>query len=369
MKGQTILTVPIKLQGVNSNWCWVAASQCVLEYYGTNVTQCDIANYTKDLNNVPPYPFGTSNCCGSPNGCNQPNWLWDWPAQLHPGNVYNILQALGNLSTSCSWGALTQNSIEPLLQNKQLFLIGWTGHVVVGYGISGNNIYFMDPSYGDRMELYSYMLQNGNRTWDQTMVIQKFKLKLFFDGYYTSSNVMREAMDGNTGLPQWGSGIADKVDIEFHNSTNPWALVQTYSNVNLSTDGIVSELTKDNITGNYYIAVKQRNHIITCTDSAVSMSFNTVNHDFTDSVEKAYGTDAQISIDNSPYLWGFYGADLNQDGWVDALDWNIIADQLLNGSCGFQVSDINGDGCVDALDWNIMEPRLEQGTTAQLPWW
>lgn len=51
--------------------CWSACSKCILDYYGKVTKQCDIAEYTRTLDNT----FGTTPCCTSPTGkCNNPNY-------------------------------------------------------------------------------------------------------------------------------------------------------------------------------------------------------------------------------------------------------------------------------------------------------
>src|SRR4051812_3146378 len=49
-----------------SMWCWAASGQMVMEFLGTNVTQCDEANKR----------FGKSNCCNkpTPNECVKGGW-------------------------------------------------------------------------------------------------------------------------------------------------------------------------------------------------------------------------------------------------------------------------------------------------------
>jgi hypothetical protein len=62
------LQVPLDPQ-TQSNWCWAASGQMILNYFGGTVTQCDEATEYLILNN--PFDVGTD-CCSSPlpSGCN-----------------------------------------------------------------------------------------------------------------------------------------------------------------------------------------------------------------------------------------------------------------------------------------------------------
>ncbi len=62
------LRVPETIQE-QDQWCWAGVSSCVLEYYGLNISQCTIAEYTRQVATW--HNFGTVNCCVNPNlGCN-----------------------------------------------------------------------------------------------------------------------------------------------------------------------------------------------------------------------------------------------------------------------------------------------------------
>ena len=49
-----LLSVPERIQE-HSNWCWDASCKSVMDYYGTSVSQCTIANYA----------WSRSDCCGN----------------------------------------------------------------------------------------------------------------------------------------------------------------------------------------------------------------------------------------------------------------------------------------------------------------
>jgi hypothetical protein len=150
VKAQVLVDVSYKIQA-QSEWCWAASSQCLLSYYGYSVSQCDIAEYARG-NNLR-YNYGNVNCCTDPTqGCNNINDLFDI-SFLNAGTVSDILNHFGYLSSSRYNRALTLSEVQTQIsaQNPFAFAIKWSigtqqgGHVMVGYGLIGNYVFYMDP--------------------------------------------------------------------------------------------------------------------------------------------------------------------------------------------------------------------------------
>ena len=59
----------------HSEWCWVGTTQSVLEYYGTILNQCTIANYASGKTTCCT-PSGFSDHDGDLNYCNYSNYMW-----------------------------------------------------------------------------------------------------------------------------------------------------------------------------------------------------------------------------------------------------------------------------------------------------
>ena len=177
---------------------------------------------------------------------------------------------------------------------------------------------------------------------------------------------MNEAMDGNTGAPQWGDGIADKIQVDLYEENAPYAPIGvSISGINLADSGFASFNVAQTLNGNYFIKVSNRNHLQTWSAIAIPFNTNPVVYDFTSDMMQAYGTDAQVMI--APNIYAFYLGDLDQGGWVDADDFNLFEPDLTMGATGFYISDFNGSGWVDADDFNLFEPRLTMGVAAQYP--
>ncbi len=166
------LPVPTTIQQ-QSEWCWSACSKCVLDYYGLpSQTQCSIAEYARTQ--ITWTSFGTTNCCvNASQGCNYWNYSWGYP-----GSIEDILQHFGGIKTINLSYALSVTQIQKETFYKNPFIIRWGwysggGHFMVGSGISGNSVYYMNPlpGYGAQIGNYDWMVdQNNSHTWTHTQL-------------------------------------------------------------------------------------------------------------------------------------------------------------------------------------------------------
>ncbi len=160
-----------------TNWCWVANTKCILNYYGfTTNKQCDIAEYARTLK---PGTFGNSSCCNSPSGkCNTPNEI------KYNYGISGMLTHFGSIASIPSDGPIALTKIKSELDGKRPFVIGifWSqggGHVVVGCGYSSSTsgLTFMDPWQSNGMTTYKYTsgkaitTRSGSGSWAETLVL------------------------------------------------------------------------------------------------------------------------------------------------------------------------------------------------------
>ena len=116
-------------------------------------------------------------------------------------------------------------------------------------------------------------------------------------------------------------------------------------------------------TGNYYLFVYHRNHIVMGSRFQQNVvRGSTVNYDFTTDSSKAFGFN-MIKVSTSPVRWGMIPGDANQDEFVDGLDQTIWI--LTNGLDGYLPADFNGDFFVDGLDQTVW--ILYNGNSSFLP--
>ena len=171
-----ILPVP-EITQEQSEWCWVGVSKCVLDFYGYPHRQCEIAEYTRSVSTW--HSFGTVPCCQSSStpgwGCNY--WNYNWYSAQPKGTIQDILVHFGNI-TNNGTGSLPIANIQNNINQQRPFIIRWAwasggGHFIVGHGIQGNNIYYMDPWFGEGFKILSYenIKNDGWHEWTHTNVL------------------------------------------------------------------------------------------------------------------------------------------------------------------------------------------------------
>ena len=150
-------------------WCWAGVSSCILDFYGHPVSQCSIAEYSRTV--ITWGSYGSTNCCVNANaGCNYWNYNYG-----NAGSIQDILLHFSNISNTGLGRTLSLTEIQTQINQYRPFVVrwGWTtggGHFVVGYGISGNNIYYMNPWPGEGLKIatYTWLTNDGSHTWTHT---------------------------------------------------------------------------------------------------------------------------------------------------------------------------------------------------------
>lgn len=134
----------------------------------------------------------------------------------------------------------------------------------------------------------------------------------------------------------------------------------------VADDGVTPYVTLSVDPGNYYIVVKQRNHLAAMSANPVALSSGTSTlYDFTTSQNAAYGTAPMAAL--AAGVFGLRAGDGNSDGGVDAFDRNTVW-RPQNGTTWTyeKYGDFNLDGGIDALDRNLFW-RPNNGTATQVP--
>ncbi|MBN1274419.1 MAG: C39 family peptidase [Candidatus Aminicenantes bacterium] len=165
-----VLNFPVVTQEQNQ-WCWAGVSRAVLLYYGKNITQCTIANFTR--NRATWHNFGTVDCCVDPSqGCNYWNYMFDTD-----GSIEDILNNWGIQSDPYN-SNLTRSKVTNIINDNRPFIMrwGWTGgggHFLVGHGFENDNIHYMDPWYGEGLKIgtYAWVCASSDHTWTHSLVM------------------------------------------------------------------------------------------------------------------------------------------------------------------------------------------------------
>jgi hypothetical protein len=172
---------------------------------------------------------------------------------------------------------------------------------------------------------------------------------------------MHPAMD-ESGY-HWGNGIADKITVELHDSSNYSNVILTLQDIDLRTDGSVTITIPAIYNGNYYVAIKHRNSIETVSAVTVSFSGSVITYDF-DTDTKAYGNNLALMTDG---WWAIYGGNVNPDGLIDSSDLTPVDNDSNNYLIGYLNSDVNGDWIIDSGDLTIVDNNASNYVAAMHP--
>jgi hypothetical protein len=138
------------------------------------------------------------------------------------------------------------------------------------------------------------------------------------------------------------------------------ALLQSDGDIVSAADGSSAVEFTNAPEGNYYIAVRHRNHTGFRTSNAYALTSFPISLNFTNNSVALNGT---YPVSQSGTVWTMNGGDANFDGSVDAVDsitWeteNGLFDDYKNNS------DYNLDGSVDSIDtitWENNNGKYEE---------
>jgi hypothetical protein len=170
-------SLPVELRSQETSmWCWAASGEMVMDYLGTNVTQCDEANKR----------FGRTDCpcgqCGDNPLANPPCVYGGWPEFDKYGFTFERTS-----DTALSWSSLTKELSPNKYCGKTPIAFSWHwdgggGHMMVAYGYASvagvNYVAIHDPwapCVGDtRLVSYADWVDGaGYSHWDDFYKIRK----------------------------------------------------------------------------------------------------------------------------------------------------------------------------------------------------
>jgi 1,4-alpha-glucan branching enzyme len=164
------------------------------------------------------------------------------------------------------------------------------------------------------------------------------------------------------------NAIADWVFLEFRTGTTASTTVAYTKAALLQKDGDIVDM--DGVSavslplvaaGDYYIAVRHRNHIGFRTENTIAISAGTAPLDFTNNSIPLHGTVPLVAL--SPTISVMTVGDADMDGSIDGIDSSIW--EVQNGNFGDYTlnSDYNLDGSIDGIDsafWEINNGKYQE---------
>jgi subtilisin family serine protease len=144
--------------------------------------------------------------------------------------------------------------------------------------------------------------------------------------------------------------VSDEITVELRNTSSPYSLVEQ-NTITLNSSGSGTTLFTSVSDGTpYYIIVKHRNGLETWSSAGQQFTSGILNYNFTSAQNKAYGNNLVLKGGK----WCIYSGDVNQDGFINATDLNLIFTDNLNGVEGYTSTDLNGDEFTEIEDINIV---------------
>ncbi|MEJ2611608.1 MAG: cellulase family glycosylhydrolase [Candidatus Thiodiazotropha sp.] len=162
----SILNVPL-IEQEQENWSWAGAAQSILQYYGNEWRQCDIAEYARTHSTYRNY--GSEDCCKNPSdACNNLNEL-----ATEKGSIQDILKNIGphSMGSTLVKGILTEEEAIDSIQQKRPFIILAGQNFIVGHGLKNGNLYYMDPWEGEGYGFNKYGDKVNGKQWYRTLIM------------------------------------------------------------------------------------------------------------------------------------------------------------------------------------------------------
>lgn len=157
--------------------------------------------------------------------------------------------------------------------------------------------------------------------------------------------------------------VTDTITVQLRNTNSPYALVDQ-SKMVLNSSGQGSGRFYNAVNGTpYYIVLKHRNALETWSALPQTFTSNALTYDFTTGSDKAYGNNLKLVGSK----WCIYGGDVNQDGFVETADVNLVFTNNVNGSTGYISTDLNGDLFTEIEDLNIVFTNNVLGVNRKRP--
>lgn len=197
----TLLDVP-GIGQEQSNWCWAASAQATLQYYGTDVAQCDIVNWG----------WGRTDCCVRPSSadCDKGGYVGKTPD--NPGK--DVLGHWGVNSTYVG-SALSETTVVSEIEAGRPIEIVWSlslcplaicdgahAMVVFGHALNGQYIDYMDPADGEyHRNTYNWVVSSYPHTWTESFRINtspKPNLTPYKPSTWSDKIVVSKAIGTNT---------------------------------------------------------------------------------------------------------------------------------------------------------------------------
>ena len=191
-----------------------------------------------------------------------------------------------------------------------------------------------------------------------SMAQSTLKIKAFVESYFSPLSLTMKAIIDPISAPL----LFDTITIELHKPSD-LSLVFSKKKVFDIFGNASITLPEYLMYKYYYIVLRHRNSIEIWSQKPILIQ-NSVNFDFTTSVTQAYGNNLKW-VANAACM---YSGDINQDGHINLLDFNLWDHDNTNFIYGYYLNtDLNGDGNVDLSDFPFWDSNFYLGVSVIHP--
>ncbi len=173
------------------------------------------------------------------------------------------------------------------------------------------------------------------------------------------------------------ANVVDWVLLEMREATNPNNIVEQRAAF-LNTDGTIADFlggsTADSVyfynllnNNNYYLAIRQRNHLDVISATPITVSNNELIYNFTNSPTAALGSATQLKAVNTVNgtVYALHAGDFNGDGIINVSDFNLYEDNSATTNA-YIPTDLDLNGSVTIQDFNFYQPNASKMTVKEL---
>jgi hypothetical protein len=294
-------------------------------------------------------------------------------------------------NTTCAWDVTGTQAPQPTLACYQTAVFSTTlcSWVVSGSPITNTTSISVAGSYtwtNNGQTYTSSGVYTGTTVNCETQVLNltiissssTLALQVFLDGYFINSSnpsLMRPARYNN--LVASGSstpGAATDVDVitvELRSSSNLNVVAYSVSPI-LQTNGSVQcVFPAGALGGSFYLVVKHRAAIPLWSANPVTLSSSSA-FSFANNSSNSYSYGSITPIHTLvPSLFGIWLGELNDDGYLDGLDYPWFENDTYSSAYGglyLLDGDFNGDSYVDASDYAVFDYNSTIGSYEQRPY-
>lgn len=169
-------------------------------------------------------------------------------------------------------------------------------------------------------------------------------LTIFIQGYYQGASTLSSPINS--------PGISDTVIISLASTVSPYTIL--YRDTTLISIGgnVVAEFPSAILNSGFYIVIDHRNSLETWSSLPVLMDQNSVDYDFSDAANKAFGNNL---FNNGDGTFSIFSGDLNKDDQINNADLLIMENELIEFVESYNQNDITGDNNVESSDYSLLE--------------